>query len=62
MDTKSNTSQPRACYAQKANIRESLASRWEEMILCLALLARPYLEYGVQLKAPQGIRDGRTKE
>lgn len=40
-----------------ANIRESLASRWEEVILCLALLVRPYLEYGIHLKAPQDIRE-----
>lgn len=49
--------QTQACSAQMANIRESLASRWEEVILCLALLVRPYLEYGIHLKAPQDIRE-----
>lgn len=57
MDTMSNTSQPHAYSAQKANTRENLASRCEEVILCLALLVRPYLEYGVQLKAPERIRE-----
>jgi len=60
--TPSQTRQSHAYSAQKVNIRESTASRWEEVILRFALV-RPYLEYGIQLKSPPvHKRNGRTKE
>ncbi|KAK4829957.1 hypothetical protein QYF61_008088 [Mycteria americana] len=63
VDTKLNMSQQRTLVAKKANvilgcIRQSIASRLREVILPLcSALARPRLEYCVQLWGPQYERD-----